>query len=80
MPMDDSLGCIEEYRDLKWLDPDEIIDSEPGQYHPALIDMVNNTLERITQLDPTESLQEEHLPAVDHIATVEAALCNKSEL
>lgn len=39
----------EEYDQLRWMSPFEIVDAEPGTYHPALVQMSYDMLEVITR-------------------------------
>jgi len=68
------MGFNEEYSGLRWVSPEEIIDSEPGAYHPTLVDMVTDTYERITRPEPATSLAEQQLRAVGQLATINAAI------
>jgi|GEM_PF-3854463 len=64
----------EEYSHLRWVKLEDIIDAEPGTYHPTLVDMAYDTLERITrpeEIDPSNhaALAERAMLAMAHQKT-----------
>lgn len=64
----------EEYSHLRWVKLEDIIDAKPGTYHPTLVDMAYDTLERLTrpeEIDPSNhtALAERAILAAAHQKT-----------
>lgn len=56
-----------EYAEIKWVDVFDIVDSRPGTYHPCLVDMVSDLLEKQTAPEAAASTEEaiaRHLGAI----------------
>lgn len=60
----------DEYDELKWLDVLDIVDSPEGTYHPCLVDMVSDMLDKETTPEPPKTAEEaisRHMGAVAYI-------------
>jgi len=64
----------DEYTRLHWLSADEILQAPRGQYHPALVQMINDSLEVLTRPEPPRTANEQRLRLTGQIATAKAAL------
>lgn len=59
----------EEYSGLSWVDASSILEAAPGVYHPAFVDMVYDTMERvITQPEEPATPQEAEFEALTEAA------------
>lgn len=64
----------DEYSNLRWADPLEIIDAPEGTYHPCLVDMMRDTVEAMTHPEAPESVEEDKLRTLGAIATLQKHL------
>lgn len=64
----------DEYSRLHWLSADELLRAPSGQYHPALIQMITDSLEVLTSPEPPRTADEQRLRLSGQIATAQAAL------
>lgn len=64
----------DEYSNLRWADPLEIIDAPEGTYHPCLVDMMRDTVEAMTHPEAPQSAEEDRLRTIGTIATLQKHL------
>jgi len=64
----------DEYSNLRWADPLEIIDAPEGTYHPCLVDMMRDTVEAMTHPEAPQSAEEDRLRTIGAIATLQKHL------
>jgi ADP-ribose pyrophosphatase YjhB (NUDIX family) len=64
----------EEYAEIKWVDIIDVVDAPEGTYHPCLVDMVNDLLDKQTTPEAPKTTQEaidRHMGAIAYLKAKE---------